>query len=110
MLPPSKLSGFLTVRRSIGRGTVEQGHGFARLMTVSARFRVKSDPTGLVDLTVFHILNTFVFEKTKKVNCLSIVYIYVFLIFYILRVSGSTQVHLTYRKIGNRKYEKIGYL
>ena len=52
-------NGAVKNRRSIGRGTVQQGHGFARLMTVSARFRVKSDPAGLVDLMVFHILNTF---------------------------------------------------
>ena len=36
-------------------------------MTVSARFRVKSVPAGLVHLMVFHILNIFEVEKQKEV-------------------------------------------
>ena len=75
----------------MGRGTVQQGHGFARLMTVSARFRVKSDPAGLVD----HILNIFVVETPIKVDLLRlIVYIYIFLIYYTRYIFASAQVHL----------------
>ena len=63
---------------------MQQGYGFARPMTVSARFRVKSVSAGLVNLMVFHILNIFVAEKQKKD-------IYIFLIlYYIPRVNGST--------------------
>ena len=48
-------------------------------MTVSARFRVKRVPAGLVDLMVFNVLNVLVVEEQKKVKLL--IY-YFFLIYY----------------------------
>ena len=43
-------------RGTIGRGTVRQGHGFARLLTVCARFQCQSVPASLVDLQVVAFL------------------------------------------------------
>ena len=71
-------------------------------MTVSAQFRVKSVPAGLIDLMVFHILNILVVEKPTNVNFLRfIVDIYKILIYFILRVSGSTPAGKY--EIGNMK-------
>ena len=56
---------------------MQQGHGLARLMTVSARFRVERDPA---DLMVFHILSILWLEhQTNEVYCVRlIVYIYIY--------------------------------
>ena len=65
------------------------GHGFAGLMTVSARSRVKNIPAGLVDLMVLHILKIYFVVQNQKNIKLS-TFTFKFVIYGLLRVSGST--------------------
>ena len=73
-------------------------------MTVSAQFRAKNDPAGLIDLMVNNILNMFVVEKPKKVICIPRICLYISDILYAPRLRMYTCREKIYMKyVGNKK-------